>query len=288
MPLQMEARIALKYSGPAVDSGLMDVYEASANMVAVSDFFIVAAKTAFGDSTEARAEVAGFGRGSFLTDLVFNVAPTTATIFSTLSVKDLWEIIKGAIDLWKHLKGSPPKTIVNNSDSQTVNVTNNNGDIIQVRIDSLLVVTSEKGIKSVEKFVKNALEKPGMDSVSISSGENEIAKVNQAEAHYFTDVTPTHSLTDNTVKMALIIESPVFKDENKWRFSDGQNSFFADIGDKAFLDQVNSGERFGKGDVLIADVRINQEQSAQKITATRTVVKVHEHRFAHKQLSLHD
>src|SRR5688500_1749177 len=69
--MKVDTRMALKYSGPAVDSGLMDVYEASANMIAFSDFVVVLAKHAYGDAVQARASVAGFGRGSFVTDLLF-------------------------------------------------------------------------------------------------------------------------------------------------------------------------------------------------------------------------
>jgi hypothetical protein len=77
----MKTKIALRYTGPAVDSGLMDVYEASANMIAFSEFVVLSAKSAFGESITARAEVAGFGRGSFITDLIFNVAGVSASVF---------------------------------------------------------------------------------------------------------------------------------------------------------------------------------------------------------------
>ena len=104
----METSLKLKYTGPAVESGQMDVYQASANMIAFSEFMVAAAKSTFGERIEARAEVAGFGRGSFITDLVFNFAGPIATIFSTASPEQLWEVVKQAFDLWKHLKGEQP------------------------------------------------------------------------------------------------------------------------------------------------------------------------------------
>jgi hypothetical protein len=244
MPLHMEARIALKYSGPAVESGLMDVYEASSNMIALSEFIVAAAKITFGETATARAEVAGFGRGSFITDLVINVAPTTAAIFGAVDSNQLWMVVKGAFAIWKHLKGTPPKTTTNHGNM--VAVENNDGKVIQVNINSLNLVYSEKGSESASRFVKDALNKPGMDAVDISAGEKTIGHVDQNEASYFQPVAPSENITDVTFKMGLILEAPVFKDGNKWRFSDGQQSFFADIADKDFLAQVNSGERFGK------------------------------------------
>ena len=281
----METRIALRYSGPAVDSGLMDVYEASANMIAFSQFVVVAAKAAFGQTTEARAEVAGFGKGSFVTDLVFNVGGPSATLFTAISPEHLWLFVKEAFALWKHLKGAPPSHVEDNS--QWAQVTKNSGQVLQVRTESLNIVLSEKGGEAVSQFVKKALERPGMDSVAIASATEEIGNVTQDEAKYFGSVTPSENITDVVVRMALVIEAPVFKDGNKWRFSDGQQSFYADIEDAEFLAKVNAGERFGKGDVLYADVRINQEQTGMKITASRTIVKVHDHKIASTQLSFH-
>ena len=281
----METRIALSYTGPAVDSGLMDVYEASANMIAFSEFVVVAAKFAFGQSTEARAEVAGFGKGSFVTDLVFNVGGTSATIFTAISPEHLWEFVKDAFALWKHLKGAPPSHVEDNS--QWAEVTNNSGQVLQVRTEALTIVLSEKGGEAVAQFVKRALEKPGMDSIAITSATEEIGNVTQDEAKYFGLVTPSENITDVVVRMGLVIEAPVFKDGNKWRFSDGQQSFYADIEDAEFLAKVNAGARFGKGDVLYADVRINQEQTGMKLTASRTIVTVHDHKIASTQLSFH-
>ena len=99
-------------------------------------------------------------------------------------------------------------------------------------------------------------------------------------------MSATETITDTVVRMGLMLEAPVFKDGNKWRFSDGQQSFHADIEDGEFLARVNAGERFGKGDVLMADVRISQQQSGMKISAERSLVKVHEHKISPMQLPL--
>lgn len=66
----MKTRVSLRYLGPALDDGRMDVYEASKNMIAFSEFMVAAVKTTYGESAEAKAEVAGFEHGSFVTDLV--------------------------------------------------------------------------------------------------------------------------------------------------------------------------------------------------------------------------
>jgi hypothetical protein len=41
--------LVLRYSGPGVESGSMDVYEAAANMMAFSDFIVAAAHAVYGN-----------------------------------------------------------------------------------------------------------------------------------------------------------------------------------------------------------------------------------------------
>lgn len=275
----METKIALRYTGPAVDSGLMDVYEASANMIAFSDFVVLLSKSTFGDAVETRACVAGFARGSFVTDIVFNVAGVSSSVFAAAPHVDpeaLWLVLKESFALWKHLKGSPPARL--EEVDQKVSVTNNNGQILQVSHSTVTIVFSDKGSESVGRFVNEALGREGMDSVEITDGRNDIERVSQAEARYFLPVAPSEMLTDATVRMVLHLESAVFKDGNKWRFFDGQQSFYAMMEDKHFLATVDAGEPFRKGDVIVADVRINQAQEGTKLTAERTIVRVYEHR----------
>jgi len=265
----------------------MDVYEASANMVAFSDFVVAAAKATYGGQIDARAEVAGFGRGSFITDIVFNVVGPAATIFSALHADSLAGVIKEAVSLWKHLKGQPPTHVTNGDKNQVVHVSNNNGEIIQVSTQTLnLVVFDDKAGEAVKRFVHDAVGRPGIDSVHIGDGKQELGAANQDEANFFVPVRPSETVTDTVFKQALIIEAPVFKDGLKWRFSDGQSSFFAEIRDKDFLARVDAGERFGKGDVLHAEVRFVQERSGMKLSGERYIEKVLDHSVAPEQARL--
>jgi hypothetical protein len=262
----------------------MDVYSASTNMIAFSEFMVAAVKATFGDKADARAEVAGFGQGSFLTDLVFSVGGPLATVFSAVSPKELLEVVKESFALWKHLKGAPPASIEHHG--QQVTVTNNNGQIIQVQTETLHLVLSEKGAETAGRFVRQAMEPEGITAIEVSEGREVVVTASRQEAGFFVPVAAEMPLTENTVRMALILEAAVFKDGNKWRFSDGTTSFSADIADKEFLQRVEDGERFGKGDVLTVDMMIAQTRTGQKITAQRTVVKVEDHRPGQEQKGL--
>ena len=262
------------------------MYQASANMIAFSEFMVLAAKAAYGDQIDAKAEVTGFSRGSFVTHLIFNFAGQAASIFAAISADKLLTIVNQAFELWKHLKGEPPKS-VEHINTQTTKVTNNNGQIIQVQTQTVNLVFNEKASEAVRKFVQEPLTDGGIDGLEIATDRKRIvASATQADAHAFQLVRPTEEITDLTVEMTLIIESPVFKDDNKWRFSDGQSSFHADILDRDFLSKVDDGELFGKGDLLRVDLRITQQRAGLKISTERIVLKVHEHRRGSEQYKL--
>ncbi len=285
----METRLSLRYTGPAVDDGLMDVYQASANMIAFSEFIVAATKACYGDTAEAKASVVGFGKGSFITDLAIRVGGPVATIFAAVTPAHIIAVLKEAFALWKHLQGVPPAAVTHSG--QAVTVTNNSGQIIQVQTDTLNLVFSEQGTDAVGRFVKDAISQAGMSGLEIlapggASAETcteTIAQIDKREAGFFVPVAKELPVSDNIVIMALILVAPVFQDGNKWRFSDGATSFAAAIEDTAFLARVNDGERFGKGDVLNVEMRITQTRTASKITTERAVLRVIEHKAASRQ-----
>jgi len=77
--------------------------------------------------------------------------------------------------------------------------------------------------------------------------------------------------------MSLVIETPSFKDGNKWRLWDGSNSIMVTIEDDAFLKAIDSGEPFRKGDILHCQVRTTQTRSGGSIHTKRAVVHVDRH-----------
>lgn len=271
-------RLSLKYYGPAVDEGRLNVYEAASTMLAFSDFVTRAGKVVFGSEVEMRAEVEGFRQGSFLTSIMFQfVGPAIPLMAMNADVSDWLRTIRTAFDLWKFLKGSPPKEVSSVNKSHDVTVTNNDGKVMIVNIAALNLVMDDKATEAVERFVGAQLNMEDLKGVEVLHGKKKLAAATRSEAGYFRSVSATLPMTDNTFEYALSIEAPVFKDGNKWRFSDGGSSFFADIEDEDFIQRVNTGESFAKGDALRVRMRIEQGRKGSDLTTTRTIIKVLEH-----------
>jgi hypothetical protein len=94
----------------------------------------------------------------------------------------------------------------------------------------------------------------------------------------------TEIVSDTTSKKIMpLIESLTFKDDDKWDVHDGVATFHASIEDPEFLAKIDAGERFGKGDVLLVDLRKVQSVDGGKLSTESTIVKVWEHRHPLQQ-----
>jgi hypothetical protein len=277
-----QLQLSLSYHGAAVDEGQLDVYDAAANMIAFSDFVTVAGKAVYGSKVEINAKMGGFRQGSFVTDVYFQVVLPTLTLLPLVDVQEVLKTVKNALDVWKHLKGAPPKSVEPIGNGDQINVTNNNGDVIIINRPALTLVLDRDSTAAVERFVGAGLAKPGIDSLEIRSATEALASVLNSEARYFTTVAAVQPVTDNEFEYALTIETAAFKDGNKWRFSDGGSSFYAEIVDTEFLTKIDQGEAFAKGDALRVRMRIEQTRQGQELNTVRTVVKVLEHVKKHQ------
>ncbi len=282
----MSHAITLKYRGAAVESGRMDAYETAGNIVAFSDFLGVLAKAAYGPQVRLKTEVRAFEHGSFAVQFALDLGGILATLLSGVGTpKDLYELASHSFQAWKHLQGSDPKTVTKVSDTH-VQIENNHGQVITVRAETVNVLMSPEAVVATSRFVSKALES-NLDSVALEQDGQSLADATQDDAPYFTHLVSGELLTENVVTSYLSIESAVFKEGNKWKFSDGQTGFYAAIEDSAFLARVESGEeRFGKGDALVVEMKITQSRAGNTVKVDRVVQRVVEHRTPPAQIRL--
>jgi len=139
----------------------------------------------------------------------------------------------------------------------------------------------------VKKFAA-VLKSPGVESIATASQGEPEQIYSKADLPAFELPAPVEEeLADETRRMNLQIISLSFKDDNKWRVTDGADPFSAAIEDSDFLVQVaNSEVSFSKGDYLICDVRERQTNTTQGLKKERSIVKVVSHRPAARQMNL--
>lgn len=286
---------SIKYDGPALVSHQMDVRELAPALIALSELLEHANKAAYPDASEVRVNVQGnFKGGSFGVDLIA-VQTVAQQIVSLLSgneataASNLLGILGGLgligggglIGLIKWLRGRKPSAIRTAGDKvvfelmdaeqkETFEVDLIAGKLYQTRV-----------VRQTLARVVKPLEREGVDIFACGKDGATQSVVTSDERVWFDMAASEADVVSNTVRQNVLlqIESAVFKDDNKWRFHDGSNAFFAEIADRAFIDRINAGdERFGKGDVLIADLRIIQSITDSGLKQEYLIEKVHAHR----------
>lgn len=149
-----------------------------------------------------------------------------------------------------------------------------------------MVINSSKAGDAAEQLFRVPMEVAGITKARLEHiDSNDLLSVDQSEAGFFRDVSSERQVIENTSERALRIESVVFREKNKWSFTDGSRSRFrAAIVDQEFLARIEGREAFAKGDILIADVKTTQTIRKGKLVTEYAVVRVKQHQTVAEQL----
>ena len=279
------------YDGPALDQHLMDVRDLAPALIAISDLFSEANKVLNKGSAEIRVEVKGsFKAGSFGIDLIsaqhflyqlkelFNSPEATAASNVSGIIALIGFSGSGLISLLRRLKGKSPSKIEFQSEtsSATVYITNEEMMVVDGRVIELY---KNKIIRTSIEKILSPLEKEGITNFGVSYKDEKKISVGKDELSSFKSTsTASHVINQTVAKKVLLIESVTFKDDNKWRVHDGQSPFSATMLDKEFIDKINNGERFGKGDVLVVELEQTQIVDNNTLKNEYSICRVYEHR----------
>jgi hypothetical protein len=223
-------------------------------------------------------KVKTFDEGSF--DIFFALLADpniSSTLFNVLN-KDNLEIASNIIStlsdvfsIKQFLKGEKPKSIENTGDNQT-KIENSKGDVKIINSKSGDIIfnnpTINITINNTFNTLKNETEISGLSLIT----NNEKQNVNILKEEFKEMALGLKNLTEETAEvepnktilkngMALSIFKIVFDDKYKWQFvnNEGQK-ISATIKDKGLFERVKKRELyFTNGDVIVADVEINQE-----------------------------
>lgn len=217
--MRMKDNLKLRYAGSAVDDGRMDAYEVAGNIIAFTDFLSILSKEIYGDEAKLKTKVSAFEHGSFSVQFVLDYGGLIATLFGGVSTpKDLYDLIAGCFNCWKHLDGELPSRITNNGDG-SVAVENNHGVVNYFPNAVINIIQSPEAAQSAVRFVKNAVN-DGVSSVHIEHDGYEVTSANAAEAKSFGILLPfgiEESRSYKTTGRALFkVKTPDLIGKSRW------------------------------------------------------------------------
>lgn len=294
------AHFRITYDGPALANSEMEVRALAPALHAVGDLLEAANRAINGAESKVAVNVrASFKTGCFGIDLVivqswlrgmvdlFNsremIAAATVLALLGFSGKDA---AKGLVGVLKWLRNRKIDRVERLSDHAVLYVAD---EQLAVELAVLQLLTDIETRKALEAVVREPLEREGMETFAAGTDEAIAVTVSRSESAWF--ITPEaeeQTLTEAETVESLQLVAVVFKDDNKWRFSDGASTFYATLTDENFLRRVNlDEERFGKNDLF--KVRLTRRQyldTAGIIRQEVVILEVIEHTPAMRQLRL--
>ena len=149
----------------------------------------------------------------------------------------------------------------------------------------LLRLYQDAAIRRNIEGIVNPVKAPGIDRLMLQESGRTVHDVTKADIDAFE--VPEHQdlILDEVRRYAFSIVSLAFKEDNKWRLNDGQNTSSVLMKDAAFQHRVNNNDiAFAKGDVLVCDLRTIQWQVEDGVMSEYEVVRVVAHRPARRAI----
>lgn len=279
------ASFALKFEGPAVDAHTMRVDDLAPSLMALSSALTALNKTVNRDDAKVELSINAVKAGSFGIELSLNQDILTQVVnlmsgqgvTSVCNAHTLVHCLIEILMLKKWLNGRTNATFTPNPEQTKVTVLIDNSTTT-ISYNSYIGIQDPICYDACSR-IASPLHTEGIERLVVTSKESAFT-LNAEEVDAFEAEQPKTILTQNTMQVAVLIESPSFRDGNKWRVSLGEkNSFYASVEDEEFLKRVDDRlERFGKGDLLKVDLQTTQSMVSGRITVEYAILKVYEHK----------
>lgn len=292
------------YDGPALAGSTIDVKELAPALLALGDVIEQANITLNDGHTKIALRVnASFKSGCFGIDfsVVQSLLDQALGLFKqtpVASAKELVELLGfvggsvvgggvGVIKVIQWLRNRTIKEVVL-LDNGRVRIMVD-GDSLETELATIELLRNFRLRQALQQAIMDPLERNGYESVAITDGSSgSFVVIEKRDRHYFAAPPAEEEvLSDKEDTANLQIVSVSFRDDNKWRFTDGANSFYAAIMDDGFLNKVRMAEEsFTAGDILTVTLRKRQWLSADTMKSEYEVLKVLDHRKAMAQLRI--
>ena len=297
------------FDGPAVHDGAIDVRDLAPALMAVGDLVQSASSVLNQDQAKTTVRIEATKEGSFevvlttgqelLQTLFSRIIASEDPITEAKELTDLlfmWaggaaiaaaSVTGGLIQLIKWLGGRKPERIEDLPDGK---VSIHIGEASFITDKRVVELAQAKTVRENAKKFVEVLEREGIEQVrlhaALDSDDHTLIEKHDLPS-FSIPKAEEQVLSSESREVLLQIVSLSFKQDNKWRLTDGGEPFSALILDSEFLKQIaNNDIRFSKDDFLRCTVNEKQLFSDSSLRKEREITKVHEHIPASRQMRL--
>lgn len=294
------ASFQIVYDGPALEGSTIDVRDLAPALLALGQVLEEANSTFNAGHAKVSLRVqASFRSGCFGIDfsVVQGLLDQALGLFKQTPVASAKELIEllgfvsgggvGVVKVLKWLRGRVIREVID-LDNGWVRIVAD-GECLEAERQIIALLRNYRLRVALEKAIFEPLEREGFESVAITDNpKSGFVIIEKPEGVFFKAPQQENELLDDrTDNVNLQLISVSFRDENKWRFSDGGQPFFAAILDDDFLNRVKLSEAsFAAGDILKVKLRKKQWLAGDTMKSEYEVLEVVEHRKGMAQLRI--
>lgn len=302
----------IRYAGPALETGVMDVRDFAPAILALADLVQGASNTLNGPEIRASVLVrTRLRKGSVIADfdLVMTGAFQVVAFGASLHAVGATELARAIgihasasfnlLRLIKWLRGRKPQQVTRQETGNIqIEVEGNNNTVIVVPPDVHALYENE-AVRKAAYSVARPMERPGVDTLEFRERRKIAERIAQSDLPALRAAAQISSPKSKDAKVEKEVElseemttvdlrQGVFNEDESFRFFDGENSFYARITDKEWWGEIHDRTNgFFEGDRL--KVRIVSRQTVDeegKLHKEREVVEVIHHEHMPKQINL--
>ncbi|MBM4447919.1 MAG: hypothetical protein FJ015_01610 [Chloroflexi bacterium] len=290
MKNETQVQLDILYDGPALRDGSMNVRDLAPSMLGIGALFESANQVLNGERASVNVNVRATSSGSFhiLYEVIQSQGATLTlqdVLTTAVSMKEL--IFGGAIALFtivKLLRGKSPKIEKINDNLFRLTIGKETYEVPLEWVRLYQDINTRRALSDVVRPVKTA----GIERFEIREKRHLLQYVTKQEVEAFDVPEVKEHLLDEVNRRAFSVVSLSFKEDYKWRLTDGQAVYSVSMKDEAFQKRVDKNEiAFAKGDVLLCDLHTIQWQVEDGVKTEYEVIKVVSHMPA-RQLRLID
>jgi len=298
-----KTEFTLKYDGPALENHEMDVKDLAPALLSLGELLEEANRVFNGDKIKLAVKIKATQEGSV--DVLLSVAQDilgqAVSLFSGTSISSIvnaYGILQiigianskdgGLFGLIKWTKGRNIKSIIRLESGDLKLELDKNGEVQVYNENSVKLFGLYEVRRKTEALIKTPLLKEGVDKVGFYISDTEKQEIKKDEAEYFSAPEIQEEIIDDReIEINLQIVNISFQEDGKWKFNDGNTTFFAEITDKDFLGKVQQNQAFfAKDDILTVILKRKQLLSNGVLKTEYSVNKILNHRSAAVQIQL--
>jgi hypothetical protein len=289
----------IKYDGEALADHTIDVNELAPALMALGDLIQEANSLANQDRSSVSIKVKATETGCFQISIqaIQTLADDAVTLLAGQQFTALANLLQilgfagmsGATILWliKKLGNKPPKSISENEGRIEIDTGSGAVTISKLQWE---MYQSRKIRKSIYGILK-PLEKAGVEMVEFIDVESNVVATTVQKSELQLFIPPEEKpepLQELPIRETYVnVVHMWFKDGNKWKFSEGESEWPAEMKDQNFLVKLLKGETsIHANDFLKVKVKQVQYREGASVKSTYEIIEVLEHTRSPKQTLL--